>query len=68
MSDLNVKILKGRVLQFTENPFKHNISASCNLIEKGGVLIIDDKIEDVDHYSKLKKSIRNFRFMIMVTI
>ena len=53
MSDFNVKILKGRVLQFTENPFEHNISASCNLIEKGGVLIIDDKIEDVGHYSKL---------------
>ena len=55
MPDLNIKILKGRVLQFTKNPFKYNIDASCNIIEKGGVLIIDNKIKDVDLFSKLKQ-------------
>ncbi len=49
-----MKLLKGTVLSFTNNPFLVDINDSINLIESGGVLVDGSFIKNVGEFSKLK--------------
>ena len=51
-----MKLLKGTILSFTNNPFLVDISDSINLIETGGVLVDGSFIKDVGEFSMLKSN------------
>ena len=50
-----MKILKGTILSFKQNPFFNNIEESVNIIEDGGILIKNGIIAEVDNFLKIKK-------------
>ena len=51
-----MKLLKGTILSFINNPFLVDISDSVNIIESGGVLVDGSFIKDVGEFSKLKSN------------
>ena len=54
-----MKIIKGRVLQFIDNPFKVEINQACNFFENGAVAINGKYITDINTYSVLSKKYPN---------
>ena len=54
-----MKIIKGRVLQFIDNPFKVEINQACNFFENGAVAINGKYIADINIYSLLSKKYPN---------
>ena len=51
-----MKLLKGRILSFINNPFLVDINDSINLIESGGVLVDGSFIIDVGEFLELKSN------------
>ena len=49
-----MKIIKGRILRFLNNPFIAKIEDSVNILENGGILIEGNLIKDVDEFQNLK--------------
>ena len=49
-----MKIIKGRILHFLNNPFIAKIEDSVNILENGGILIEGNLIKDVDEFQNLK--------------
>ncbi len=49
-----MKIIKGKILQFTDNPFKKSIKDSVKIIENGALLVNKKIIKEVDYYKNLK--------------
>ena len=47
-----MKIIKGRILRFLNNPFIAKIEDSVNILENGGILIEGNLIKDVQRISK----------------
>ncbi|MDA9734680.1 guanine deaminase [SAR116 cluster bacterium] len=50
-----MKIIKGRILYFLNNPFIAKIEDSVNILENGGILIEGNLIKDVDEFQNLKR-------------
>ena len=53
-----MKLLKGTILSYVNNPFLADINDSINLIESGGVLVDGSFIRDIGKFSKLKSNYR----------
>ena len=49
-----MKIIKGRILHFLNNPFIAKIEDSVNILENGGILIEGNLIKDVHEFQNLK--------------
>ena len=49
-----MKIIKGRILHFLNNPFIAKIEDSVNILENGGILIEGNLIKDVNEFQHLK--------------
>jgi len=56
-----MKLLKGTVLSFTNNPFLVDINDSIKIIESGGILVEGSFIKKVGEFSKLKSYHPNAR-------
>ena len=56
-----MKLLKGTVLSFTNNPFLVDINDSIKIIDSGGILIEGSFIKKVGEFSKLKSNHSNAR-------
>ena len=55
-----MKIIKGRILRFLNNPFIAKIEDSVNILENGGILIEGNLIKDVDEFQNLKTQFPHF--------